>query len=134
MEISLLLCVLLRETIYAASSSHPHFAPWWELGIFLAGTDGNCLEMEVSLLLSVLIRWPRRFTTRFASSRKPTKHVGKALVDYKEGKRPPIMDNMSDGGAQGHFRGERPKHGIPLFHGGVYRMNSNGKRQIAKIK
>jgi uncharacterized membrane protein len=36
--LSLLFCILLRETIHAALSSHPHFAPWWELGLFLAST------------------------------------------------------------------------------------------------
>jgi len=36
--LSLLFCTLLRGMIHAASSSHPHFAPWWELGFFLAGT------------------------------------------------------------------------------------------------
>lgn len=36
--LGLLFSVLLRETIHAASSSHPHLSPWWELGLFLAGT------------------------------------------------------------------------------------------------
>jgi uncharacterized membrane protein len=36
--LSLLFLILLRESIRAASSSHPHFSPWWELGVFLAGT------------------------------------------------------------------------------------------------
>ena len=36
--LSLVFCILLRGMIHASSSSHPHFAPWWELGLFLAGT------------------------------------------------------------------------------------------------
>jgi uncharacterized membrane protein len=36
--LSLLFSILLREIIHASSSSHPHFAPKWELGFFLAGT------------------------------------------------------------------------------------------------
>jgi uncharacterized membrane protein len=36
--LGLLFSVLLRETIHAASSSHPHLSAWWELGVFLAGT------------------------------------------------------------------------------------------------
>ena len=35
--LSLLFAILLRGTIHAAFSSHPHFAPWWEFGSFLAG-------------------------------------------------------------------------------------------------
>jgi len=35
--LSLLFAILLRGTIHAALSPHPHFAPWWELGLFLAG-------------------------------------------------------------------------------------------------
>jgi uncharacterized membrane protein len=34
--LSLLFAILLRGTIHAALSSHPHFAPWWVLGFFLA--------------------------------------------------------------------------------------------------
>jgi uncharacterized membrane protein len=30
--LGLLFSVLLRETIHAVSSSHPHLSPWWELG------------------------------------------------------------------------------------------------------
>jgi uncharacterized membrane protein len=41
--LSLLFCILLRETIHAASSSHPHFAPWWEFGLFLAGTAATLI-------------------------------------------------------------------------------------------
>ena len=34
--LTLLFCILLREAIQAASSSHPHFSPKWELGVFFA--------------------------------------------------------------------------------------------------
>jgi len=47
-EVSLLLCVLLREAIYAASSSHPHFAPRWALGIFLADTAAAIYQCRVN--------------------------------------------------------------------------------------
>jgi uncharacterized membrane protein len=47
--VSLLLCVLLRGTIYAASSSHPHFAPWWELGIFLAGIAATVIYYSIRI-------------------------------------------------------------------------------------
>jgi uncharacterized membrane protein len=47
--VSLLLCVLLRGTIYAASSEHPHFAPWWELGIFLAGTAATAIYYSIRM-------------------------------------------------------------------------------------
>ncbi len=33
--LSLLFCILLRDIIHAASSSHPHISLWWELGLFL---------------------------------------------------------------------------------------------------
>jgi uncharacterized membrane protein len=36
--LGLLFSILLRESIHAALSSHPHFAPWREFGLFLAGT------------------------------------------------------------------------------------------------
>jgi F0F1-type ATP synthase assembly protein I len=35
--LSLLFAILLRGTIHAAFSPHPHLAPWWVLGFFLAG-------------------------------------------------------------------------------------------------
>jgi uncharacterized membrane protein len=41
--LGLLFSVLLRETIHAASSSHPHLSPWWELGLFLAGTAATLI-------------------------------------------------------------------------------------------
>jgi hypothetical protein len=47
--VSLLLCVLLRGTIYAASSEHPHFAPWWVLGIFLAGTAATAIYYSIRM-------------------------------------------------------------------------------------
>ena len=34
--ISLFFCILLRQSIHAALSPHPHFAPLWEFGLFLA--------------------------------------------------------------------------------------------------
>jgi hypothetical protein len=37
-SIGLFFCILLRDIIHAASSSHPHISLWWELGLFLAGT------------------------------------------------------------------------------------------------
>jgi uncharacterized membrane protein len=36
--LGLLFCILLRETINAASSSHPRISFWREFGLFLAGT------------------------------------------------------------------------------------------------
>jgi uncharacterized membrane protein len=36
--LSFLFSILLRETIHAALSSHPHISFWWEFGLFLAGT------------------------------------------------------------------------------------------------
>jgi uncharacterized membrane protein len=36
--LGLLFSILLRKTIQAASSPHPHLSLWWELGLFLAGT------------------------------------------------------------------------------------------------
>jgi uncharacterized membrane protein len=47
--VSLLLCVLIRGTISAASSSHPHFSPWWELGIFLAGIAATAIYYSVRI-------------------------------------------------------------------------------------
>jgi hypothetical protein len=41
--LGLLFSVLLRETIHAASSSHPHLSPWWELGVFLSGTAATLI-------------------------------------------------------------------------------------------
>ena len=54
--LSLLFAIILRGTIHAASSSHPHFAPWWELGLFLAG------------LLTIIIYYLRRI---FAVANEP---------------------------------------------------------------
>jgi uncharacterized membrane protein len=34
--VGVLFCILLRQTIRAALSSHPHFSPWW-IGAFLIG-------------------------------------------------------------------------------------------------
>jgi uncharacterized membrane protein len=36
--LSLLFLILVRGNIRAALSSHPHFSPWWELGVLLAST------------------------------------------------------------------------------------------------
>ena len=47
--VSLLLCVLIRGTISAASSEHPHFAPWWVLGIFLAGTAATAIYYSIRM-------------------------------------------------------------------------------------
>jgi cytosine/uracil/thiamine/allantoin permease len=47
--LGLLFSVLLRETIHAASSSHPHFSPWWELGVFLAGTAATLIYYLVRI-------------------------------------------------------------------------------------
>jgi len=41
--LGLLFSVLLRETIHAASSAHPHLSLWWELGVFLAGTAATLI-------------------------------------------------------------------------------------------
>jgi uncharacterized membrane protein len=41
--LGLLFCILLRETIHAASSSHHHIPFWWELGLFLAGTAATLI-------------------------------------------------------------------------------------------
>jgi uncharacterized membrane protein len=35
--LSLLFCILLREIIHSASSSHAHFSPWW-IGALFIGT------------------------------------------------------------------------------------------------
>jgi uncharacterized membrane protein len=41
--LGLFFCILLRDIIHAASSSHPHISPWWELGLFLAGTAATLI-------------------------------------------------------------------------------------------
>jgi uncharacterized membrane protein len=41
--LSLFFCILLRDIIHAASSSHPHISLWWELGLFLAGTAATVI-------------------------------------------------------------------------------------------
>jgi hypothetical protein len=41
--LSLLFSALLLKTIRAASSSHLHFDPRWELGFFLAGIAVNII-------------------------------------------------------------------------------------------
>jgi uncharacterized membrane protein len=41
--LGLFFCTILREIIHAASSSHPHISPWWELGLLLAGTAATVI-------------------------------------------------------------------------------------------
>jgi uncharacterized membrane protein len=41
--LGLLFCILLRETIHAASSFHPHISFWWVFGLFLAGTAATII-------------------------------------------------------------------------------------------
>ena len=48
--ISLLLSVLMLETIRAASSRHPHITGWWELGLFLAGIAVNIIYYSRRML------------------------------------------------------------------------------------